>query len=132
MGKGRQLCDGDRVAVLTIGPIGNDVQEVIRSLGDKGRHVAHYDMIFLSPIDEEILGEVGKRFSHVITVEDGVIHGGLGSAVIDWFNDHGMAVRVTRIGVPARFVAQGTIGQLRRHCGMDNDSIKAKILEIIG
>lgn len=132
VGKGRKLCDGDRVAVLTIGPVGNDVQDVIRSLGDKACHVAHYDMIFLNPIDEDILAEVGKRFSQVVTVEDGVIHGGLGSAVIDWFNDHGMAARVTRFGIPGQFVAQGTIAQLRRYCGMDNDSIKAKILDIIG
>ncbi len=131
VGKGRRLQDGDRVAVLSIGPIGNDVQSVLRELGDKGRHVAHYDMIFLNPLDEDILQEVGTRFSHVVTVEDGVVHGGLGSAVIGWFNDHGMAVRVTRIGVPPHFVAQGTIAQLRRECGMDNESIKYKILEII-
>ena len=131
VGKGRKLCDGDRVAVLTLGPIGNDVQDVIKSLGNKGCHVAHYDMIFLSPIDEGILTEVGQRFKHVVTVEDGVVHGGLGSVVTDWFNDHGMAVHVTRMGIPSRFVAQGSIGQLRHECGIDNDSIKTKILDII-
>ena len=131
VGKGRKICDGDRVAVLSIGPMGNDVQEVIKSLGGDACHVAHYDMIFLAPIDEEILAEVGSRFSHVITVEDGVVQGGLGSAVIEWFNDHGMAVHVTRIGVPPHFVSQGTIGELRRECAMDNASIKSKILDII-
>ncbi|HIT15436.1 MAG TPA: 1-deoxy-D-xylulose-5-phosphate synthase [Candidatus Avimuribaculum pullicola] len=131
VGKGRKLCDGDSVAVLSIGPIGNDVQAVISELGDDGRHVAHYDMIFLNPIDEEILQEVGSRFAHVITVEDGLVRGGLGSAVIEWFNDHGMSVGVKRIGVPDRFIAQGTIAQLRKECGMDNASIKKYILEIL-
>ncbi len=132
VGKGRKLCDGDRVAVLTIGPIGNDVQAVIGELGDDGCHVAHYDMIFLNPIDEEILREVGSRFTHIITVEDGVLRGGFGAAVVEWFNDHGMAVNVKRIGVPDRFVAQGTIAQLRKACGMDNASIKEQILSILG
>lgn len=131
IGRGRKLHNGDKVAVLTIGPIGNDVAAIIEQLGDKGSHVAHYDMIFLSPIDEEILTEVGTGYRQVITVEDGVINGGLGSAVIEWFNDHNMAVHVTRFGIPERFIAQGTIEQLRQECGMDNESIKTKILEII-
>lgn len=131
LGRGRKLKDGDKVAVLTLGPIGNDVADVIKSLGDEGCHVAHYDMIFMRPVDESILEEVGRRFSHVITVEDGTVDGGLGSVVTEWFNNHDMNVRVHRIGVPSCFVAQGTINQLRKVCGMDNESIKHKILEII-
>lgn len=131
LGRGRKLKDGDKVAVLTLGPIGNDVADVIKSLGDEGCHVAHYDMIFMRPVDESILEEVGRRFSHVITVEDGTVDGGLGSVVTGWFNNHDMNVRVHRIGVPSCFVAQGTINELRQVCGMDNESIKHKILEII-
>ncbi len=131
LGRGRKLKDGDKVAVLTLGPIGNDVADVIKSLGDEGCQVAHYDMIFMRPVDESILEEVGRRFSHVITVEDGTVDGGLGSVVTGWFNSHDMNVRVHRIGVPSCFVAQGTINQLRQVCGMDNESIKHKILEII-
>lgn len=131
LGRGRKLKDGDKVAVLTLGPIGNDVADVIKSLGDEGCHVAHYDMIFMRPVDESILEEVGRRFSHVITVEDGTVDGGLGSVVTEWFNNHDMNVRVHRIGVPSCFVAQGTINELRQVCGMDNESIKHKILEII-
>lgn len=131
LGRGRKLKDGDKVAVLTLGPIGNDVADVIKSLGDEGCHVAHYDMIFMRPVDESILEEVSRRFSHVITVEDGTVDGGLGSVVTEWFNNHDMNVRVHRIGVPSCFVAQGTINELRQVCGMDNESIKHKILEII-
>ena len=131
LGKGRKLKDGDKVAVLTLGPIGNDVEDVIKNLGTESCHVAHYDMIFMRPIDESILEEVGKRFSHVITVEDGTVDGGFGSVVTEWFNGHDMNVRVHRIGIPSCFVAQGTIGQLRKVCGMDNESIRQKILEII-
>lgn len=131
LGRGRKLKDGDKVGVLTLGPIGNDVADVIKSLGDEGCHVAHYDMIFMRPVDESILEEVGRRFSHVITVEDGTVDGGLGSVVTEWFNNHDMNVRVHRIGVPSCFVAQGTINELRQVCGMDNESIKHKILEII-
>ena len=131
LGRGRKLKDGDKVAVLTLGPIGNDVADVIKSLGDEGCHVAHYDMIFMRPVDESILEEVSRRFSHVITVEDGTVDGGLGSVVTEWFNNHDMNVRVHRIGVPSCFVAQGTINELRQVCGMDNESIKHKIVEII-
>ena len=133
IGRGRRLSDGDaKVAVLSIGPMGNDVQKVVKSLADEGIRVAHYDMVFLKPLDEEILREVSNRFSHIITVEDGTVCGGLGSAVMEWLNDNSHKhVQVHRIGIPDSFVAQGSVAQLRKLCGMDNDSIAATIKELL-
>lgn len=130
VGKGRKMSQGEKVAVLTIGPLGSDVAEVVEDLRGEGIAVSHYDMIFLKPIDEDILHEVGKNFHHVITVEDGTVRGGLGSTVNDWFNDHGYATRVYKMGLPDAFVCQGTVPQLRELCGVSKPDIKEKIKEI--
>lgn len=126
VGTGRKLRDGNDVAVLTIGPIGNDVAEVID--GIKELSVAHYDMRFLKPLDEDILHEVGKKFHHIVTVENGVRKGGLGTAVLEWMSDHNYDVKITRMGLPDQFVEHGTINQLREIIGLDNESIKKAIL----
>lgn len=133
LGKGRKLCDGDcPVAVLSIGPIGNDVQKVIADLRSQGKNVAHYDMIFLKPIDEDIMKEVSEKYDDVVTVEDGTIVGGLGSAVMEWLNDNSMrSVRVHRIGIPDSFISQGSVAQLRELCGMDNNNIKKTIENLL-
>ncbi len=130
IGRGRKLTDGDDVAVLTIGPIGNTAAKAIEEARAQGVSAAHYDMIFLKPIDGDILQEVAKRFKKVITVEDGTINGGLGTAVIEWFNDHDANVKVERLGLPDSFVKQGTVAQLQKYCGIDKDSILKKIIEI--
>lgn len=126
VGTGRKLRDGNDVAVLTIGPIGNDVAKVIDEIKDLS--VAHYDMRFLKPLDEDILHEVGKKFRRIVTVENGVRKGGLGSAVLEWMSDHDYDVKVTRMGLPDQFVEHGTIDQLREIIGLDNESIKKAIL----
>ncbi len=126
VGTGRKLRDGNDVAVLTIGPIGNDVAEVID--GIKELSVAHYDMRFLKPLDEDILHEVGKKFHHIVTVENGVRKGGLGTAVLEWMSDHDYNIKITRMGLPDQFVEHGTINQLREIIGLDNESIKKAIL----
>ena len=126
VGTGRKLTDGDDVAVLTIGPLGNDVQEIIAELPEKS--VAHYDMRFLKPLDETILHEVGRKFQRIITIENGVRNGGLGSAVLEWMNDHGYQPRITRMGLPDRFVEHGTVDELRHIVGIDKESIKKEIL----
>ena len=126
IGTGRKLRDGDDVAVLTIGPMGNDVAKVIDEIKDLS--VAHYDMRFLKPLDEDILHEVGKKFRRIVTVENGVRKGGLGSAVLEWMSDHDYDVKVTRMGLPDQFVEHGTIDQLREIVGLDNESIKKAIL----
>ena len=135
VGKGRKLKDGKDIAVLSIGPIGLEAEKAIsiaelRSLNANPAaplDIAHYDMRFLKPIDEDILHEVGRKFKKVVTVEDGVISGGLGSAVLEFFADHGYEVEVKRVGIPNRFVMHGTVAELRRICGMDAQSI-AEIL----
>ena len=130
VGKGRKLADGDDVAVLTLGPIGSDVSEVLAELRAEGKAVAHYDMIFLKPLDQEIMREVGENYSQVLTVEDGTLNGGLGSVVTDWLNDNGYNVRVHRLGLPDAFVTQGTVPQLYDLCGIDKPSIKNKLKQM--
>ena len=136
IGKGRKLCDGTDVAVLTIGPIGNDVANVIshliseQNLSAPTSHpsVAHYDMRFIKPLDEDILHEVGQRFKHIVTVEDGVRTGGLGTAVLEWMSDHGYSPRITRLGLPDNFIEHGTVAELRKIVGLDEESIKRAIV----
>ena len=129
VGKGRKMHDGDDVAVLSIGPIGNNVTEAIATLAKEtgAPSIAHYDMRFLKPIDEGILEEVGRKFSRVITVENGVKKGGLGSAVLEWMNDHGYQPKVMRLGLPDSFVEHGTVDELQHIVGIDADGIMKAI-----
>lgn len=122
VGKGRKLSEGDDIAILSIGTVGNNVQKAICNLNVK-KSVAHYDMRYLKPLDEDILHEVGKKFRNVITVEDGVRNGGMGSAVMEWFADHDYDVRVKRLGLPDYFVEHGTVAQLQHIVGIDVDGI---------
>lgn len=131
IGKGYKINDGEDVAVLSLGPIGNLAKSVIADLKSQGVNVAHYDMVFLKPLDNQLLHEVGQKYKKVVTIEDGVINGGLGSAVMEWMNDNGYSVNVKRIGIPDEFVPQGTIPELYKLCKMDSDSIKSVILELI-
>lgn len=126
VGTGRMLKDGDQVAILTVGPIGNDVQKVIQALPQQDK-VAHYDMRFIKPLDGDLLDEIGKKFKKVITIEDGVRNGGFGSAVLEWFNDHGYAPIVQRMGLPDEFVTHGSVDELRRIVGLDAPHIKQNI-----
>ena len=126
VGTGRKLKDGDQVAILTVGPIGNDVQKVIEALPQQDK-VAHYDMRFIKPLDDQLLDEIGKKFKKVITIEDGVRNGGFGSAVLEWFNDHGYAPSVQRMGLPDEFVTHGSVDELRRIVELDAPHIKQNI-----
>lgn len=124
VGCGRKLTEGNDVAVLTLGPIGNVVAEVVRELKEAGRFVAHYDMRFLKPIDQDILGEVGKGYKRIVTVEDGVVQGGLGSAVVEYMADHNLHPEVIRLGLPDSFVEHGTPEELYHIVGLDAEAIK--------
>lgn len=138
VGTGRRLHDGWDVAVLSIGPIGNDVEKAINiiesanspSTQEHCPSIAHYDMRFLKPLDETILQEVAERFSRIITIEDGVRDGGLGTAVTEWMSDHGHTPHITRMGMPDHFVEQGTVEQLRALCGIDIDGIKKQLTSV--
>lgn len=124
VGTGRKLKDGHHTAVLTIGPIGNNAAKAV-----EGLDVAHYDMRFLKPLDEAILTEVGERFARIVTVENGVRDGGLGSAVLEWMADHHYHPEVIRLGMPAdRFVEHGTVEQLEQLVGLDVASIRKAIM----
>jgi 1-deoxy-D-xylulose-5-phosphate synthase len=122
VGKGRRMRQGNgSTAVLSIGPIGNVVAQAI---AESGLDVAHYDMRFLKPLDESILDEVGRRFRHVVVVENGVKTGGLGSAVLEWMNDHGYRPTVVRLGLPDdKFVEHGSVEELQRIVGLDDEAI---------
>ena len=131
VGKGRRLADGEQLAVLSIGTIGNEVQKALAMLKEKGIFVAHYDMIFLKPIDQAILEEVAAKYRHVITVEDGTVVGGLGSRVSQWMASRPQAPRITMLGIPDEFVHQGTVAQLKAQCGIDAASIFHSIESIL-
>ena len=125
VGKGRKLKDGKGIAVLSIGHIGNNVAEAV-----KGTDAAHYDMRFLKPIDTALLDEIAGAYDSVITIEDGVRDGGLGSAVLEYFADKGYTTRVTRIGMPTdSFVEHGTIAELQKLYGMDVEGIRKCIMQ---
>jgi 1-deoxy-D-xylulose-5-phosphate synthase len=130
VGKGRKLKDGIKTAVLSIGPIGNVAAEAIEKAKNSGVEAAHYDMIYLKPIDTELLHDVGKKFSRIVTVEDGTIQGGLGTSVMEFMMENGYTPTIRRIGIPDRFVEHGTIPELYRLYGMDSDSIAKILLDI--
>ena len=129
VGKARLVSDGSDVAVLSYGPLGNDVQTVISQLREEGNSisVAHYDMRFCKPLDTEVLESVSQRFSRIVTVEDGQLAGGFGSAVLEWLSDNGKTTTVRRVGLPDRFIEHGTVNELRHIAGTDIESIKRAI-----
>ena len=130
IGKGERLTDGNDVAVLTIGPVADDAAEAVAKAHEAGIDAAHYDMIFLKPLDEDLLREVAEKNCPIITVEDGVRNGGMGSAVEDWLQDNGYQRTVVRMGIPDSFVPQGTPAQQKQLCGFDSESIFKAINEI--
>ena len=129
VGKGRRISEGESVAILSIGHIGNEVIEVVNRLAQQGIKIGHYDMIFLKPIDEDILEEATTRYRSIITIEDGTVVGGLGSAVAEWIALHHRDTRLKMLGVQDEFVHQGTVAQLYERCGMDAQSLEKAIKE---
>ena len=133
VGTGRKLRDGDDIAVLSVGPVGNNVVKAVEMMenGGSGISVAHYDMRFVKPLDENLLKEVAAKFKHVITVEDGVREGGFGSAVIEWMEDNGQHLDIVRLGLPDHFVEHGTVAQLQSIVGIDAEGIRRTIEETL-
>ncbi|MGV3706911.1 MAG: 1-deoxy-D-xylulose-5-phosphate synthase [Arcticibacter sp.] len=130
VGKGRKISEGEDVAILTIGHIGNEVSKALLQLSEEGMNPAHYDMRFLKPIDEDMLREVFSRFKKVITVEDGCIQGGMGSAVLEFMADNRYMATVVRLGIPDRFVEHGEQNELWSECGYDAASIVAEVKKL--
>ena len=132
IGTGRIINEGEEVAVLSIGHHGNIVQEAISDLRKEGLFPAHYDMRFVKPLDENLLHEIFGKFDRVVTVEDGCIQGGFGSAVLEFMVDHGYSARVKRLGVPDRFIEHGTQKQLYDECGYGRSAIAATVRDMVG
>lgn len=122
-GKGIQLADGDDIAIITIGHVGNYVAQVCEHLKSEKISVAHFNMIYLKPIDEDLLHRVFKKFSGIITVEDGTVIGGLGSAVLEFLSDHNYNAHVVRLGIPDHFIEHGSVEELQQECGYDAEGI---------
>ena len=123
IGKGRKLKDGSDLAVLTLGPIGNEAEKAIALAEKEGYSIAHYDLRFLKPLDEELLHEVGKKFHRIVTVEDGVLKGGMGSAILEFMADNEYTPVIKRIGIADKFVQHGPVKELYRICGLDATGI---------
>ena len=131
IGRGRRLRNGDDVALLSIGAIGTEVVAAAEKLEAQGVSAAHYDMRFVKPLDEVLLHEVFSRFKDVITIEDGCVQGGMGSAVTEWAMEQGYAAKVVRLGVPDRYIEHGTQAQLYAECGYDAEAIVAKATDMV-
>ncbi len=123
VGKGRKICDGEDVAILTIGHIGNEAVKACTELNTQGVNPAHYDMRFIKPLDEELLHEVFSNFTKVLTVEDGCLQGGLGSAVLEFMADNQYNCTVVRLGIPDEIVEHGEQPELWAECGYDANAI---------
>ena len=132
IGKGRKLKDGKEVAILSFGHPGNFAASAIRDVKAEGLDPAHYDMRFAKPLDEEMLHEVFSNYKKIITVEDGTIVGGFGSAVLEFMNANKYAAEIKMLGIPDRIVEHGTLKELHRECGYDATAIIEALREMMG
>src|SRR5690606_4364775 len=124
IGKGRKICDGEDIAVLTFGHIGNEAVKACRELNTEGIFPAHYDLRFVKPLDEESLHTVFKYFKKIITVEDGCFQGGFGSAVLEFMADHNYQAELIRLGIPDQVIEHGEQEELWAACGYDRQAIQ--------
>ena len=131
IGTGRKIKEGEELAILTIGHIGNYAIEVCESLQAKGIEIGHYDMRFVKPLDEAMLHEVFEKYSKVVTVEDGSIQGGFGSAVLEFMADHNYQATVRRLGIPDQVIEHGEQGDLHHECGFDTSGIMKAVIEML-
>ena len=131
IGKGRMINDGHDLAILTLGHVGNYAVEVCERLGKQHIEVAHFDMRFAKPLDEQLLHEIFSRFKKIVTVEDGCIQGGFGSAILEFMADHGYHAEVRRLGIPDAIIEHGEQIELQRDCGFDPDGIERTVIEML-
>ena len=130
VGQGRKVSDGNEIAILTIGHVGNFATEAINELDTYS--IAHYDMRFVKPLDESLLHEIFKKHDKVITVEDGCLQGGFGSAVVEFMTDHNYHSQIKRLGIPDEYIEHGTQAELWRECEYDKQAIKETIQQLVG
>ncbi len=131
VGKGERLAEGSDAVILSIGTTAGEVSKAIEAAKKQGISVGHYDMIFLKPLDEELLREAASKNVPLITVEDGTVNGGLGSAVAEWLADNDINVPLRRVGIPDEFIPQGTPAQLQRMAGIDAEAILKAVEEVV-
>lgn len=131
IGTGRKVQSGEHVAFLSLGPIGNYVTKAIAELAEQGVSAAHYDMRFAKPIDELMLHEVMGKFKNIITIEDGCLQGGMGSAVLEFMGDNGYAVNIKRLGIPDKYIEHGTQDELYTECGFDVNAMVSTALSMV-
>lgn len=131
IGKGECLKPGNDVAVLSIGPVGKTAMQVAEKLEKEGISVALYNMRFVKPLDEDLLHEIGKRFDRIITIENGTIIGGFGSAILEFFCESGCMSTVRRLGIPDQFIEHGSLKDLQHLCGFDAEGIEKAIRDIL-
>jgi len=132
IGKGRQLTEGNDIAILTLGKSGVFAQQAIKTLADNNISAAHFDMRFAKPLDEKMLTKIFKTFHNIITVEDGILKGGFGSAVLEFMAERGINANMKMLGLPDKFIEQGTLKDLYRECGIDNKGIIQTIMKMLG
>ena len=131
-GTGKRICNGEDIAILSIGHIGNYAVKVCAELEKEGISVAHYDMRFVKPIDEILLHEVFGKFDKVITLEDGCITGGMGSAILEFMASNNYVAQVKLLGIPDAFIEHGSQLELHTECGFDPDGIVKTVVELVG
>jgi 1-deoxy-D-xylulose-5-phosphate synthase len=131
IGKGRVVAEGEEIAILSIGHIGNYVVDASKILSEEEIYPAHYDMRFVKPLDEELLHTVFKKFNKVITVEDGCLMGGLGSAVLEFMSDNNYHAKVVRLGIPDTLIEHGEQSELHKECGYDSEGIADAVRSLI-
>ncbi|HEY5826271.1 MAG TPA: transketolase C-terminal domain-containing protein, partial [Cyclobacteriaceae bacterium] len=131
IGTGRKIQEGGELAILTIGHIGNYIFEVSDRLKQQGIDIGHYDMRFVKPLDEEMLHELFSKYKKVITVEDGCVQGGFGSAVLEFMSDHNYTAQLRRLGIPDTIIEHGEQVELHRECGFDPAGIEKAVIEML-
>jgi 1-deoxy-D-xylulose-5-phosphate synthase len=132
IGKARILKEGSDIAILSIGAIGNLVSKIYDRIDLDEISIAHYDMRFVKPLDEELLHQIFKRFDKIITIEDGTMIGGFGTAVLEFMVENQYNAKIKRLGVPDKFIEQGTQAELYKECGYDEDGIYQSIIKLSG
>jgi 1-deoxy-D-xylulose-5-phosphate synthase len=132
IGKGRKIKDGEKVAILTLGHIGNYATKACQLLESEGINPAHYDMRFVKPLDEQMLHEIFQCYDKVVTVEDGCIQGGFGSAVAEFMLDHDYTAQIKRLGIPDKIVEHGEQLELHHECGFDPEGIAEAVRKLLG
>lgn len=131
VGKGRKIREGSDVAILTLGHVGNFAVKACETLVKQEISAAHYDMRFAKPLDEALLHEIFQKHERIITVEDGCLQGGIGSAILEFMTDHGYTARVKRLGIPDIIIEHGEPHELYRECGFDTAGIVRAAQELV-